>query len=743
MFFGFDMLDKRAIVFLHNHGIDTKSVIAAAKSDLGSGCEYATTWALLLPDKLVIASESTEVFLSYFFEEIEEVYAETLLATGQLIVKLKGAEYPVCSYTNTVSRTFGRFANIAMKKKRGEEITAQDFEKFEDENICPTCGKPYKDRARKICPRCMNRKALFLRVLSYMPVYKWEIIAMFALILAVTGISLVRPYVSGVSLYDDVLAEGGRYYGQILALVGVLVGMEVISLAIRILQGRIGASVSAKIICDIKVQVFGSMQRLSMSFFNSKRTGNLMNRVNSDALEIQYFLNDGMPYFIINAITLIGIMVIMIKQSLLLALIVFLPIPLIVYMIKRVVPKFHKLKWLGWIKSSRLNSVINDSLSGIRVVKAFGREKSEVERFQEASEDLYKNRVREGYTGAVTFPVLSYIMGLGGLFVWGFGGASVMQGDMTFGMLMTFIGYIGMIYGPIDFMIHTFDWWENCMNSAQRIFEIMDTRSDVEQARNPVAMPHITGNISMRNVTFEYEPNKPVLHNISLDIKAGEMIGLVGHSGAGKSTITNIITRLYDVNEGAIYIDGVNIKDISLHDLHSQIGMVLQDTFLFSGSIMENIAYARPNATKEEVIDAAKKANAHDFIMRLPDGYETELGRRKTNLSGGERQRISIARAILLDPRILILDEATASVDTETEEQIQKALETLTSSRTTIAIAHRLSTLRNADKIVVVEHGEIAEVGTHAELEKSGGKYAAMLGMQREALRIRGFDDEE
>jgi ATP-binding cassette subfamily B protein len=251
-------------------------------------------------------------------------------------------------------------------------------------------------------------------------------------------------------------------------------------------------------------------------------------------------------------------------------------------------------------------------------------------------------------------------------------------------------------------------------------------------------MENIKGDIKLKNVRFSYEPNKPVLKNINLHIREGEMIGLVGHSGAGKSTITNIITRLYDVEEGSVEIDGVNVRDIEPNDLHRRIGMVLQETHLFSGTIAENIAYARSDATFEEIVSAAKKANAHDFIMKLPDGYETELGKKGTNLSGGERQRINIARAILLDPRILILDEATASVDTETELKIQEAINTLTKGRTTIAIAHRLSTLKNADRLVVIEHGEIAEIGTHEELEKSGGIYADMLGKQKDALSIRG-----
>ena len=311
---------------------------------------------------------------------------------------------------------------------------------------------------------------------------------------------------------------------------------------------------------------------------------------------------------------------------------------------------------------------------------------------------MFAVNVETGLFTSTVFPLINLLMGIGGLVVWGYGGLQVVSGGMTFGTLMTFTGYIAMIYGPLEFMTHIVDWWSSCMDSAQRIFEILDAVPDVVEAPNPVRMPSIKGQISLRDVTFSYEPNRPVLHRINLEIEAGEMIGLVGHSGAGKSTLTNIISRLYDVEEGEILIDGVNVKDIAVRDLRSQIGMVLQDVFLFQGSIAENIAYAKPEATQAEIIRAAKLANAHDFIMRLPDGYDTVIGRQGYDLSGGE-SRLSIARAILHDPRILT-GQFTSSVDVELN--VYKAL-SLVQGRTTLAIAHGLPTLRNANRLVVLE----------------------------------------
>jgi len=323
--------------------------------------------------------------------------------------------------------------------------------------------------------------------------------------------------------------------------------------------------------------------------------------------------------------------------------------------------------------------------------------------------------------------------------VWYVGGRQVLGGDITLGTLMTFLAYLATFYGPLQFLSRIADYLARSLTSSERVFEILDSDPDVKDADDAAVMPKIAGHVEFRDVTFGYEPHKPVLKNLALDVKPGEMIGLVGRSGAGKSTTINLICRMFDVNQGAILVDGVDIRNIRQKDLRSQIGIVLQDTFLFNGTIAENIGYAKPGASPEDIMAAAKAANAHDFIVRKTEGYDTRVGERGQLLSGGERQRVAIARAILHNPRILILDEATASVDSDTEKQIQEAIARMIRGRTTFAIAHRLSTLRHANRLVLLKEGEVAEMGTHAELLEKKGEFYRLVEMQKELSSVIGL----
>lgn len=733
-----DSPSKELVDVYRTQGIQESDLIAVVAGDLDDDGKYGEAWIALTQDELVVvrgpASEVERIPLS----AVDEVTTEHMVGNGFLVVTVQGEARRLCHFTNTRARKFGIFAKIAEKVRKGEEVREEDYSDGRPAPFCPKCGLHYPEPERAICPRCMDRRGLTLRVLSFFAPYRGHIIAVILLMLAGSALNLVSPYVNGRILFDEVLTPGGRYEGRVLEVVLVMAAFALASLLLSVAHARINAHMTAYVIAGLKSQVFASMQRLSMGFFTSRQTGGLMTRVNADADQLQYFFHDGVPYFIVNLLQIIGIVTAMMFLNWKLALLVLIPIPLILWLMNRAFPRLWRLFSRRWRALRRLNSVVNDALTGIRVVKAFGRERQEVERFSRRNEGVYNVSLQTGYFTSVLFPLLGLLMHAGGLIVWGFGGWEVLQGTITFGTLMTFIFYLGMLYGPLEFMTHIVDWWTASINSAQRIFEILDTAPQVAEKPDAVRLLPMRGEIELRNVTFEYEPNKPVLKNVSFHVKPGEMIGLVGHSGAGKSTITNVIARFYDVREGTVLIDGVDVRDVAIADLRSQIGIVPQETYLFRGTIAENIAYGKPDATREEIIRAAKAANAHDFIVKLPDGYETVVGARGQDLSGGEKQRISIARAILHNPRILILDEATASLDTQTERQIQEALKRLIEGRTTIAIAHRLSTLRDADRLIVIEKGEVVEMGTHEELEALQGVYYRLREKQREALAIRG-----
>lgn len=704
------------------HGIAAEDVVATLYCDLSTPGTYGESIVCALRDSICVFG-SDGSFLKRKYEEITDVYTQNFVSSGSIVLKCADDETVISYFTLTVSAKVEWFLSVIRKLMAGEDVTPEDIAVRENGEFS------YINK---------GRKKLFFRVMSYLPRYRKHLTEMILIIIAATLINLIPPYLTGTVLYDYVLTPGGRFSGQIFPLVSLLVIISAITVLLGILQGRIGAEMSGNIIYDIKTEVFSSMQKLGMSFFTSKRTGNLMNRINSDALDIQYFLNDGLPNFIINGATICAVGLFLFVKNPLLSIAVLIPVPLITLIIKKSSRVFKKLKWRTWRSSSAMNSAINDTFLGVRVVKAFGKEEREIQRFTNTSQRLYENRIKEGMASARVFPFLTWIMALGGLAVWGLGGGQVMYGKLTFGELMTFVAYLSLLYNPVNFMVKTFDWWTNCMNSAQRIFEVVDRETDVPEAKNPVYIEKMEGNVELRNVSFAYEPNRTVLKNVSFKVNKGEMIGLVGHSGAGKSTITNIITRLYDVNDGEVLIDGINVKDISFTSLHSNIGMVLQETFLFSGTVAENISYGKPDASFEEIMEAAKKAHAHEFIAALPDGYDTLVGRGGSDLSGGEKQRISIARAILMDPAILIFDEATSALDTKTEKQIHEAMETLIKDRTTIAIAHRFSTLKNADRLIVVEEGRIVESGTHKELfEKPDGVYASMAKKQLESINVK------
>lgn len=735
-----DALPESFIEAASRHGIVPADLVVAAAADMAPEGGFQEIWVAADPNRLILW-DGTELE-SVPMRELDAVEAQTLVGNGVLVAKVKGEYQVLCRYTNTHARKMTLVAGILNKLASGEPVTDEDFADDERSQACPTCGRLFPDRRRQLCPHCMDRRALSLRVFSFFGGYRLHVFGIVCFMLAGSALNLLSPYINGRILFDEVLTPGGAYEGRIVPVVLLMALLQLLALVFNVGHQWINARMTAQVIARLKARVYDAMQRLHLGFFTSKQTGGLMVRVNSDSANLQYFFHDGVPYFIVNSMQIVGIVLTMMLLNWRLALLLLVPIPILVYTMKRSFPKLWRLFSRRHRKLRSMTSVVNDALTGVRVVKAFGREQQEIERFGARNRDVFDVTRQTGYFTATLWPTMTLLINVGGLIVWGVGGWDVLDGRISLGTLITFTLYIGMLYGPLEFMTHIVDWWTNCINSAQRIFEILDSVPDVLEKPDAVNVRPIRGEVELRGVHFSYEPNKPVVKGISFHARAGEVIGIVGKSGAGKSTLANLISRLYDVDKGAIFIDGVDVRDISLQDLRDQIGMVLQDTYLFRGSVAENIAYAKPDAAHEEIIQAAMIANAHDFIMKLPDGYETVIGHRGQNLSGGERQRISIARAILHNPRILILDEATASVDTETERQVQEALERLVKGRTTFSIAHRLSTLRHADRLIVIEKGEVAEIGTHEELDAKKGIYHNLRSKQEEALAIRGVVNE-
>ncbi len=758
---------------LEKSRVNSESILAVANCDLDYKGDFRATWLCVDPKWLYVITQTTrstmkpalalrsrkrnktkvveEIDQRNFTEDVKLVAKYELSTIGVLkceffvgsiaiITKIDGQEQVLCRASKSKGvelNAFCRIANSLIEPAKQGEGKGRDRGKGFDQDIrCPECGRLYPDPNRKVCPSCIDKGTLFKRVLALTPKYKVPIIMMISIMFISSLVALAPPYLIGRVLIDEVLVADGKYAGMIGYAVLAIIATSLVSLALSIFYGRINSGVTAEIIYDLKGMIFSAMQRLSLSFYNKRQTGSLMNRINSDAMDLQYFFHDGFPYLIVNSVQIIGVSILLFSFNWQLTILIFLPIPVILLFIYKVFPHLWRHHSRRFRTNAALNSVVNDSLTGIRVVKAFGKEDEEVMRFSNRNARVFDVQMSIGRLSSTLFPIMAYIMGIGQLVVWGVGGWDVVNGRMSFGTLITFTGYLGMLYQPIRQMTEIVDWWSSTMNSAQRIFEIIDSTEGLTYPTKPVRMPEIIGNVSARNVEFGYEEGKLVLEDINFDVKAGEMIGLVGHSGAGKSTMINLIARLYDVNNGAITIDGVDIRQIAKDDLNRQIGMVLQETFLFQGSVMENIAYARPNATGEEIIMAAKIANAHDFIMKLPDGYETLIGSKGQDLSGGERQRLAIARAVLLNPSILILDEATASIDTQTEQLIQEALEQLVKGRTAFVIAHRLSTLRKANRLFVFDKGKIVEVGTHDELMEQKGVYEKLFTTQRKSLEL-------
>jgi len=722
--------------------------LIAVSTDLSPEGRYEVQWAVVTDKRLYVLSGSgDDVGIdAYALGDINEVAVRDYYGAGAIEIKTGDGTKEILRYTRRYRKKLQKFEQYFRRVLDGEELDIKKLldgaghENLQGEDRCPNCGTPFR-RGTSSCPNCSSKTETLRRLLTYLRPYKLKVALMLLTTLIFTVLNLVPPYLQKIMI-DNVMTVGGSgpRYDLLALIVLAILAVHVFSSVFMGLRSYQLSWLGQKIIYDLRSQVYKHLQTLGLAYFDRRQTGAIMNRVTGDTASIQQFIVNGIQETIVQIFTLVIIAIILFTQDWQLALIVLLPTPFIFYGTKYFSYRIHKVYHRIWRRRSNLSAALGGAIPGIKVVKAFTQEYHETQKFDEALDDYFNEEVRAIKYRSVFFPLISMATSIGAVLIWGYGGYRVIgpAGDLSLGTLTAFIGYMWRFYQPIQSLSHLSEQFESATTAAERVFEILDHKPELDRLEKVGAEEDLKGEIEFKNVSFYYNVGEEVLKNINFRIRAGEMIGLVGSSGAGKSTLVNLIPRFYEVTDGEIFIDNRNIKDMDLNALRSHIGVVLQEPYLFYGSIAENIAYGRPSATMEEIIWAAKAANAHKFIMNFPDGYDTIIGERGIGLSGGEKQRISIARAILKNPKILILDEATSSVDTETEKLIQEAIDRLIKNRTTIAIAHRLSTLKNADRIIVLENGEIVEEGTHDELmSKEDGFFRRLVEIQAEIAKAK------
>lgn len=717
-------------------GIGDEDCLFSLQSDLSLEGERLEVWLVVTRTHVLsvkATGEGGELERGPFpLAHAEKVREFQTVGSAFLQLLMHGVYVDVVRISNARREIFNR-ARTQIERLIGGQPSDDEALTRPLENVCASCGLPLPGPGAK-CARCESGHGIFIRSLALMKPYSRYIVFLLGMMLLRVLLGLIPPYLIRI-LVDRVLQAGG-HIDWLTWIVGGLFCIYGFQCLLNITIGRTSSLVGTRITKELREMVADKLLSLNVEYHDKHSAGSLMSRVLYDVDYFHSFVNQVAEGFLLNIMMVVGIGAMLFYMNWRLALLVLLPIPFVVvgttFFWKYIYPRYYRL----YDSQSKLAQLVSGLLSGIKMVRAFGQERRELERFSSSVQYLRNSRLSLERSSATFHPIMAFVFSLGGLIVWYGGGHLVVKSAITLGTLMAFFGYLGMFYQPISSLSVFSNWMTGFLSAGQRVFEVLDENVSVTDDPDAVSLPDLAGGIEFKNVVFGYDQYSPILKGVSLKIEPGQFIGIVGKSGSGKTTLVNLICRFYDAQQGEILVDGVDIRKIRQRDLHQNIALVLQEPFLFRASVKDNIVYGRPEADDIQIVEAARAANAHEFIARLHFSYDQRLGERGAGLSGGERQRVTIARALIRNPKILILDEATSSVDTESEQEIQQALATFGKGRTTIAIAHRLSTLKSADYIYVLDDGRIAEEGSHEALMEQNGIYATLVRIQTELTRL-------